>query len=116
MKKIKIISHIFYTAVNANGHLIGNTKLRYLVSSVNTPIPGQTIEFLRDESSRTKEFLRDESSRTKKFLSSRCARPNKGTVKQRDNRTKGQPNKGTGANYPPLPAHANEVLMTSLLC
>src|SRR6218665_3254256 len=35
--------------------------------------------------------------------------PNKETVEQRDSRTKGQPNKGTGANYPPLPAHANEV-------
>src|SRR6218665_1209418 len=82
---------------------------------------------------RTKEFLRDESSRTKEFLSSRCAgagevlmrslvsgrtkgRPNKGTVEQRDSRTKGRSNKGTGANYPPLPAHANEVLITSLLC
>src|SRR6218665_2203708 len=82
---------------------------------------------------RTKEFLRDESSRTKEFLSSRCARaggrganevisvrPNKGTAEQRDGRTKRQPNKetatGAGANYPPLPAHANEVLVTSLLC
>src|SRR6218665_231963 len=74
---------------------------------VNIQFLGQTKEFLRDESSRTKEFLRDESSRTKEFLSSRCARagevlmrslvsgrtkgrPNKGTVEQRDSRTKGR--------------------------
>src|SRR6218665_2023672 len=63
----------------------------------------RTKEFLRDESSRTKEFLEDESSRTKEFLSSRCARPNKGTAEQRDSRTKGRSNKGTGANYPPSP-------------
>ena len=42
-------------------------------------------------------------AQTKEFLSSRCARPNKGTAEQRDSRTKGRSNKGTGANYPPPP-------------